>query len=110
MAMTAKKTLGIAMMTIVAAWPLRAQEAGQLARETAKEDLEQARYPESSRALKRGEGDPIRAKRQATRVARRGPAAAEPTLSVWTAKVSFEKGQPVDLYATLETRGKALSG
>ena len=109
--MTAKKMLGIAMMTIVAAaGQVAAQEAGQLARETAKEYLEQARYPESSRALKRGEGDPIRAKRQVNRVSRRGPDAAEPTLSVWTAKVSFEKGQPVDLYATLETRGKALTG
>src|SRR3954447_24594826 len=110
MAMTAKKTFGIVMMTIVAAsGSLVAQEAGQLARETAKEYLEQARYPESSRVLKRGEGDPIRAKRQVNRVSRRGPDSTEPTLSVWAAKVSFEKGQPVDLFATLETRGKALT-
>ncbi len=109
--MTAKKTLGIMMMTIVAAaGSLAAQEAGQLARETAKEYLEQARYPESSRVLKRGEGDPIRAKRQVNRVSRRGPDSAEPTLSVWAAKVSFEKGQPVDLFATMETQGKALTG
>jgi hypothetical protein len=111
MAMIAKKTFGIVMMTIVAAsGSLVAQEAGQLARETAKEYLEQARYPESSRALKRGEGDPIRAKRQVNRVSRRGPDSAEPILSVWAAKVSFEKGQPVDLFATLETQGKALTG
>jgi hypothetical protein len=110
MAMTARKTFGIAMMTLMAAaGQVAAQEAGQLARETAKEYLEQARYPESSRALKRGEGDPVRAKRQVNRVSRRGPDAAEPTLSVWAAKVSFEKGQPVDLYATLETRGKAFT-
>ncbi len=112
--MTASKTLGIVMMTMVAATgPLAvrsiAQEAGQLARTTAKEYLEQARYPKSSRALKGGEGDPVRAKRQVNRVSRRGPDSAEPILSVWTAKVSFEKGQPVDLFATLETRGKALT-
>jgi hypothetical protein len=28
---------------------------------------------------------------------------------VWTAKVSFEKGQPVDLFATLESAGKAVA-
>jgi hypothetical protein len=114
MAMTARKTLGIVMMTVVAATgPLAvrsaAQEAGQLARQTAKEYLEQARYPKSSRALKQGEADPVRAKRQVNRVSRRGPDSAEPTLSVWAAKVSFEKGQPVGLFATLEIRGKALS-
>ena len=108
--MTARKTLGIVMMTIMAAaGQVAAQEAGRLARETAKEYLEQARYPKSSRALKQGEADPVRAKRQVNRVSRRGPDATEPTLSVWAAKVSFEKGQPVDLFATLETRGKALS-
>jgi hypothetical protein len=106
-----RKNLGIVIMIAAAAvGRLQAQEAGQLARETAKEYLEQARYPESSRALKRGEGDPIRAKRQVNRVSRRGPDAAEPTLSVWAAKVSFERGQPVDLFATLETQGKALAG
>jgi uncharacterized protein DUF4784 len=110
MAMT-RKNLGIVIMIAAAAvGRLQAQEAGQLARETAKEYLEQARYPESSRALKRGEEDPIRAKRQVNRVSRRGPDSAEPTLSLWTAKVSFEKGQPVDLFATLETQGKALTG
>ena len=110
-----KKNVGIVMMIVAAAaGPLvsqsTVQEAGQLARETAKEYLEQARYPESSRALKRGEGDPIRAKRQVNRVSRRGPDSTDPTLSVWAAKVSFEKGQPVDLFATLETQGKALTG
>src|SRR3954464_9739669 len=110
MAMTARKTVGIVMMTIMAAaGQVAAQEAGRLARETAKEYLEQARYPKSSRALKQGEADPVRAKRQVNRVSRRGPDATEPTLSVWAAKVSFEKGQPVDLFATLETRGKALT-
>jgi len=110
----AKKKIAIAMVMLAApalgGRPAAAQvEAGQLARETAKEYREQARYPESSRALKKGEEDPIRAKRMPTRQTRRGPDGAEPALSVWSAKLSFEKGQAVDLYATLENRGKAVA-
>jgi hypothetical protein len=106
--MNAMKTMiAIAMMTLAA--PVLAQpQAGQLARDTAKEYREAARYPESSYALKKGADDPVRSKRLPTRQTRRGPDNAEPALSVWAAKVSFEKGQPVDLYATLENRGKAV--
>jgi hypothetical protein len=110
----AKKKIAIAMVMLAApalgGRPAAAQvEAGKLSRETAKEYREQARYPESSRVLKKGEADPIQAKRIPTRQTRRGPDDAEPAISVWAAKVSFEKGQPVDLYATLESRGKAVA-
>jgi hypothetical protein len=112
--LNAKKKIAIAMAMLAApalgGRPAAAQvEPGKLARDTAKEYREAARYPESSRALKKGEADPIQAKRIPTRQTRRGPDDAEPTISVWAAKVSFEKGQPVDLYATLESRGKAVA-
>jgi hypothetical protein len=108
-----KKTMAIALalaaVPALGARPAAAQvEAGRLARETAKAYREQARYPESSRALARGEADPIRQKRLPTRQSRRGPDGDEPALSVWASKVSYEKGQPVDLYAALETRGQAV--
>jgi hypothetical protein len=109
-----RKTIGIAMVMLAlpafGARPAAAQvEAGKLARETAKEYREQARYPESSYALAKGAVDPIRAKRLPTRQTRRGPDGAEPALAVWSAKVAFEVGQPVDLFATLEERGKAVA-
>jgi hypothetical protein len=111
--MTIHKTMAIAMVLAavpaLGARPAAAQvEAGKLARETAKEYRELARYPESSRALRQGEADPILEKRLPTRQSRRGADANDPTLSVWASKVSYEKGQPVDLYATLEGRGKAV--
>ena len=109
----AKKKMALAMVMLAAPMlgirPAAAQIVpGQLARETAKDYRDAARYPASSHALKKGDADPIRAKRLPTRQTRRGPDEAEPALSVWSAKVSFEKGQPVDLYATLENRGKAI--
>lgn len=105
-----KKTIGIATVMMVSALPLLAQvEAGKLARDTAKEYREWARYPESSKVLRKGEADPVREKRIPTRQTRRGADSAEPALSVWAAKVSFEKGQPVDLFATLEERNKAVT-
>lgn len=104
-----KTTLGILMMGLATATAATAQiEPGGFARDNAKEYRELARYPESSRALKAGEADPIKAKRTATRQTRRGPDGAEPWLSVWTAKISYEVGQPVDLFATLEERNKAV--
>jgi hypothetical protein len=104
------KKMMIAIATAMLVAPAAAQVVpGQLARETAKEYREMARYPESSYALKKGDTDPIQAKRVPTRQTRRGPDNAEPALSVWSAKVSFEKGQPVALYATLEERGKAVA-
>ncbi len=106
-----KNTIAIAMTLLaIPAVPALAQiEAGKLARETAKEYRELARYPESSRAVKKGEVDPIREKRQATRQTRRGSDANDPTLAVWASKVSYEKGQMIDLYASLEDRGKAVA-
>jgi hypothetical protein len=108
------KTIGITMAALaipaLVVQPVLAQvEAGKLARETAKEYRELARYPESSRAVKKGEADPVREKRQPTRQSRRGNDANDPTLSVWASKVSYEKGQSVDLYASLEDRGKAVA-
>jgi hypothetical protein len=111
--MSMKKTIGITTVAALAAAlavPAIAQtEAGKLARETAKEYRELARYPESSHVLKKGEADPVREKRQPTRQSRRGPDANDPTLTVWASKVSYEKGQAVDLYASIEDRGKAVA-
>lgn len=103
-----KKMIGIAM-TLLAVPALAQIEAGKLARETAKEYRELARYPESSRVVNKGEVDPIREKRQPTRQTRRGSDANDPTLAVWASKVSYEKGQAIDLYASLEDRGKAIA-
>lgn len=108
-----KKTFTIGMMIL--ATPALARtaaaqiEPGSLARETAKEYRERARFPESSRALKRGESDPVREKRTPTRQTMKGPDGAEPMLSVWTSKVSYERSQPIDLYASLEMKGKSFS-
>jgi len=112
--MSMKKTFGIVTLAALAvptlAVPAIAQvEPGKLARDTAKEYRELARYPESSHALKKGEADPVREKRQPTRQSRRGPDANDPMLTVWASKVSYEKGQAVDLYASLESRGKAVA-
>lgn len=108
------KNLAIAMIVLAAPSfalrPAAAQiEPGKLASETAKEYRERARFPESSRALQQEEGDPIREKRAATRQTRRGPDGAEPVLSVWAEKVSFERPQPVDLHASLEGKEKAVA-
>ena len=89
--------------------PARAQSAaGWLARETAADYRAQARYPRSSRALKPGEADPIRAKRTPTRQSLPSPDGKGPALSVWASAVSVEPGQPVDLFAELADKGKRL--
>ena len=84
----AKKKVAIAMVMLAALGagirPAAAQmEAGKLARDTAKDYREAARYPASSHALKKGEADPIQEKRIPTRQTRRGPDDAEPAISVW---------------------------
>ncbi|MFP5285963.1 MAG: hypothetical protein ACLGI9_09525, partial [Thermoanaerobaculia bacterium] len=66
-----RKTFGILMMIAAAASPVTAQ--GWLGRETAREYREQARFPESSRALKPGDADPVKEKRTATAQTSRGP-------------------------------------
>ncbi len=81
---------------------------GALALETAREYREQARYPESSRALKVGEADPVRAKRAPTKQSRRGPEGAGPELSVWASAVSVEVGKPIDLFAEIASLGKPV--
>jgi hypothetical protein len=104
----AKKSIGFLMVIVAGASLATAQDtAGWLARETAKDYRELARFPDHSRALKKGEGDPIKAKRLPTRQTLPGPDGAEPVLAVWASKVSYEKGQPVDLFASVENRGKA---
>lgn len=97
-----RKTVGIAMIAL-AAIPAVAQEMGKgwLARETAREYREQARFPESSRALKPGDADPVKEKRTATEQTQRGPDGG-PALSVKAESVSFEVGRPIRLYATVE--------
>ena len=75
---------------------------GWLARQTAKEYRDLARYPESSRPLKAGDADPVKAKRTASVQTAPGPDGKGPVLAVWASKVSYEPGQPVELYARLE--------
>ncbi len=106
-----KTTIAIAMTLLaVPVIPASAQiEAGKLARETAKQYREQARYPESSHAINQGEADSLREKRLPTRQTRRGSDPNDPTLAVWASKVSYEKGQAIDLFASLEDRGKAVA-
>ena len=92
-----------------AALPAAAQQLprpGALALETAREYREQARYPESSRALKVGEEDPVRVKRTPTKQSRRGPEGAGPELAVWASAVSVEVGKPIDLFAEILAGGK----
>jgi hypothetical protein len=96
-----RKTIGIVMIAL-AAIPAVAQEKGWLARETAREYREQARFPESSRALKSGDVDPVKEKRTATEQTQRGPEGRGPALSVRAESVSFEVGRPIRLYATVE--------
>ncbi|HWM95275.1 MAG TPA: hypothetical protein VN493_31260 [Thermoanaerobaculia bacterium] len=100
-----RKSFGIMMMTLavaLAALPSIAQERSWIARETAREYQEQARYPEHSRALKVGETDPVKEKRTATKQTQRGPAGKNDALSVWAGAVSYEVGKPVRLFATVE--------
>lgn len=106
-----KTTIAIAMTLLaVPVIPASAQiEAGKLARETAKQYREQARYPESSHVVNPGEADSLREKRLPTRQTRRGSDPNDPTLAVWASKVSYEKGQAIDLFASLEDRGKAVA-
>ena len=99
-----RKTFGIMLMAL-AAIPVGGQEItqekGWLVRETAREYREQARFPESSRALKPGDADPVREKRTATVQTSRGPE-GRAALSVRAESVSFEIGRPIRLYATVE--------
>lgn len=99
-----RKTFGIMLMAL-AAIPVSGQEItqekGWLVRETAREYREQARFPESSRALKPGDADPVREKRTATVQTSRGPE-GRAALSVRAESVSFEIGRPIRLYATVE--------
>ena len=85
----AKKMVAFAMVMLAALGSgltsAAAQEPGKLARDTAKDYREAARYPGSSHALKKGEADPIQEKRIPTRQTRRGPDDAEPAISVWAA-------------------------
>jgi hypothetical protein len=102
-----RKTFGIILIAAAVAFPAVAQEKGWLARETAREYREQARFPESSRALKPGDADPVKEKRTATAQTQRGPEDRGPALSVRAESVSFEVGRPIRLYATVE-QGIAL--
>jgi hypothetical protein len=95
-----RMTFGILMVAL--AVPAAAQEQGWLVRETAREYREQARFPESSRALRAGEKDPVKEKRTATRQSQRGPEGKGAALAVWAGAVSYELGRPVDLFATVE--------
>jgi hypothetical protein len=94
-----RKTIGIALIAL-SALPVAAQEKW-LARETAREYREQARFPESSRALKRGDADPVKEKRTATAQTQVGPE-GKGALTVRAESVSFEVGRPIRLQAVVE--------
>lgn len=94
-----RKTFGILMMTAAVALPAGAQ--GWLGRETAREYREQARFPESSRALEPGDADPVKEKRTATAQTQVGPE-GKGRLTVRAESVSFEVGRPIRLQATVE--------
>lgn len=99
------KMMGISMIVLATAVPAIAQQLqpkSWVAAETARDYRERARFPESSRALKAGEKDPVKEKRTATRQSQHGPEGKGAALSVWAGAVSFEKGRPVDLFATIE--------
>ncbi len=99
------------LVLLMTAWalPTLAQDSQKLwiARETAKDYRERARFPESSRALKAGDADPVREKRTATRQTSRGPEGKGAALAVWSGAVSYEVGRPITLFATVEA-GSAL--
>lgn len=94
-----RKTFAILLMTAAVALPAGAQ--GWLGRETAREYREQARFPESSRALKPGDADPVKEKRTATAQTSLGPE-GKGALTVRAESVSFEVGRPIRLYATVQ--------
>lgn len=96
------KIVGICILALSAALPVLAQGEESLARRTARNYRERARFPESSRALAPGEKDPVKEKRTPTRQTRRGPEGRGPALSVWAGAVSVEYPKPVDLFAEIE--------
>lgn len=104
------KTFGISTILLALALPAVAQENREkdwLALETARDYRERARFPESSRALEAAEADPVKTKRTPTYQTTRGPEGRGAALSVWAGAVSFERGRPIDLFATVE-EGVAL--
>jgi hypothetical protein len=109
---TAKRSLALSLvLAAAAALPVIAQtvepqpEPGWIYRETAKDYRQRARYPESSRAILAGEKDPVKEKRTPTRQSLLGPDGSE--LAVWASAVSVEVAEPIDLFASFDTRGKA---
>jgi hypothetical protein len=103
--MTKRQTslLALAALLLLPALPARAQsDRGWLARATAREYREQARFPESSHPLQAGDRDPVKEKRTPTKQSHRGPDGSGPALTVWADKVGFEHPKPIDLFAQIE--------
>lgn len=108
--MNSKRTLSLVICAAVSlgGQMVAAQDpAAWIAGETAKDYRERARYPESSRALRSGEEDPVKAKRTPTRQSLRAPDGS--ALSVWASAVSVEALDPIDLFASFDGRGKAAA-
>lgn len=95
------KTLGISIILLALALPAIAQEKW-LAAETARDYRDRARFPESSHVLRAGQNDPVKEKRTPTYQTSRGPEDRGAALSVWAGAVSFERGRPIELFATVE--------
>ena len=87
----------VAAVLPVAGFAQELPEAGWLAKKTAETYRAQARYPDHSVVLEKGIADPIRSERVASKLT----AGLEdgPKLDIWTSKMSFETGAPVDFYA-----------
>lgn len=83
--------------------PLQAADIERpLGLEAAASYRQAARYPEWSRALRPGEGDPIRAQREPTRQILPGRGDSGRRLAVWASGIAFEPGETVDLHASIE--------
>jgi hypothetical protein len=80
--------------------------ASPLALSAAADYRQEARYPDHARALEAGRPDPVRARHTPTRHALGGPGGEPPRLEVWSAAVSFQAPEPVDLFAALQGPGR----
>jgi hypothetical protein len=78
-----------------------------LGKSAAEEYRRRARYPHSSQPLGDGE-DPILRAREVSPVTATGPEGAEPVLTVFPERVSFESPSPVHVYAFLSVKGERV--
>lgn len=109
--------LAAALAAGVPAADLAAQPPGDgaspLALRAAADYRQEARYPDHARAIEAGRPDPVQVRHTPTRHSLAGPGGEPPRLEVWSAAVSFQAPEPVELFATLQGPGRrtaALTG